>query len=50
MTEIQRQINQATGVNYNPGTSRSMARSIARGMTNRMRQQNPGARNIGFTF
>ena len=50
MTDIQRQINRATGVNYNPGVSRSMARSIARGMIDRMRAANPGARNIGATF
>ena len=50
MTDIQRIINSMTGVNYNFGTSRSMSRSIARGMVDRLRAENPGVRNIGATF
>lgn len=50
MTDIQRIINRNTGVNYNLGVSRSMSRSIARGMIDRYRAANPGVRNIGATF
>lgn len=50
MSDIMSFINRMTGVNYNPGVSRSMARSIARGMIDRIRGANPGVRNIGATF
>lgn len=50
MTDIQRLINQNTGVNINPGIMRSTSRSLARGMVDRLRAANPGARNIGATF
>ena len=35
MTPIQRIVNRSTGVNYNPGNSRSMRNSIMRGWVER---------------
>lgn len=42
-------INAVSGVNRNRGIARIQMNRIARQMVDRLRAENPGVRNIGFT-